>query len=92
MVPLSVTVEALSGAAPGDQVVLKYDATNILEGNTSPIRIDGPGGGNCNFNNQFCTGVKFGSENTICAQGADTTYCSGETTAQTQPGNLLGNI
>ena len=92
MVPLSITQDALTGVALGDEVVLKYDANDIDQGNTSPIRIDGPGGGNCEFNNQFCTGVKFGSETTICAAGTDTTFCSGPTTADTQPGNLIGNI
>ena len=90
-IPLSVTQAALSGVGLGDEVVLKYDASDIFAGNTSPIRIDDPGAGNCN-DNRFCAGVKSGSEGVICAEGADPTYCDGPTTVDTQTGNLIGSI
>ena len=73
--PLSVTEAALAGATLGEEVVLKYDANNIEQGNTGPIRIDGPGSGSCNSgNDKYCSALMFGSNNVICAQGADTTY------------------
>lgn len=92
IIPLSVTQDALLGVAYGEEVVLKYDATDIFAGNTSPIRIDGPGVGNCINSGLFCSGVKFGSETVVCAEGADPTYCDGPTTVDTQTGNIIGAI
>src|SRR3990172_1371779 len=46
IIPLSITEQALNGIVYGAEVVLKYDANNIDQGNTSPIRIDNPGSGN----------------------------------------------
>lgn len=89
-IPLSITEAALAGIAYGDEVVVKYDANNISQGNTNPIRIDSPGSGNCGGNDHYCSGVKFGSENTVCAAGADTTYCTGPSQVQTEPGNKVG--
>lgn len=91
VVPLSVTEAQVASATLGDVVVLKYDANNITQGNTNPIRIDGPGSGNCGSQtNKYCSGLKYGSENVICAAGADPTYCIGPTVADTEPGNKVG--
>lgn len=89
-VPLAVTEQALQGVALGDEVVLKYDANQITTGNTGPIRIDGPGSGNCSASDKYCTGVKYGSENIVCASGADPAYCTGVSTVDTEPGNKIG--
>lgn len=96
MVPIAVTEAALDAALSEDgwgaTVTLKYDSNNILSGNTGPVRIDGPGGGNCNTDsNRYCDGVQHGSENTVCAAGADTTYCTGPWVVDTEPGNKIGN-
>jgi Flp pilus assembly protein TadG len=90
MIPLSLTEQQLLGAAPGTQLVLKYDANNIVTGNTSPVRIDGPGSGNCSTSDGYCDGLKYGSENTVCALGTDDTYCDGPSVVDTEPGNKIG--
>jgi Flp pilus assembly protein TadG len=90
VVPLSVTEDALAGAVLGDLVTLKYDANNISAGNTSPIRIDGPGSGNCDSSDRYCDGVMFGSDNVVCAEGIDPSYCSGPSIVDTQTGNVVG--
>jgi hypothetical protein len=90
VVPFSVTAAAMNSVNVGDEVVLKYDSDNIQNGNTSPIRIDGSGNGNCNSSDRYCDGVKFGSESAVCAQGADPTYCDGPSVVDTQTGNLIG--
>jgi Flp pilus assembly protein TadG len=90
VVPLSVTEGALNGVGLGDEVVLKYDANNITSGNTSPIRIDGPGSGNCDSSDNYCTGVRYGSEEVVCADGTVSEYCAGPTTVSTEPGNKVG--
>jgi Flp pilus assembly protein TadG len=90
MVPLSVTDEALIGMGLGDPVVLKYDANDITQGNTAPIRIDGSGSGNCESSDNYCRGVTYGSENVVCAEGIDPTYCSGPSVVDTQTGNVVG--
>jgi len=90
VVPLSVTEPALEGVVYGDPVVLKYDATEILTGNTAPIRIDDPGSGNCTSSDNYCAGVKYGSQATVCAEGTDDTYCTGASVVDTEPGNKVG--
>jgi hypothetical protein len=90
IVPLSITEEELAELGYGDLGILKYDAQNIEQGNTSPIRIDDPGSGNCTTTDNYCRGVKEGSQNVVCASGADATYCDGPTTAQTETGNKVG--
>ncbi len=90
IIPLSVTEQALQGITYGQEVVLKYDAQNIFQGNTNPLRIDGPGSGNCGTNDKYCSGVMNGSENTVCAAGADLTYCNGASQVDTEPGNKVG--
>ena len=90
VIPLSVTEERLASATYGSEVVLKYDANNIEQGNTSPIRIDGPGSGNCGDSDRYCSGLEYGSENAVCAAGADDTYCSGVSVVDTEPGNKVG--
>jgi hypothetical protein len=89
IIPLSVTQAALNAADVGDEVVLKYDAVNITTGNTNPIRIDDSGTGSCVQSDAYCTGVKYGSQNAICADGADPTYCDGPSVVDTQPGNVV---
>jgi hypothetical protein len=90
VIPLSVTEDVLMDIDWGADVVLKYDANNIEEGNTGPIRIDGPGAGNCSSSDRYCTGVKFGADNVVCAEGADPTYCDGPYLVDTQTGNVVG--
>ncbi len=90
LAPLAVTEEALAGATLGQEIVLKYDANNILQGNTGPIRIDGSGGGSCGSNDKYCSALMYGSDTALCAVGTDTTYCDGPTTADTEPGNKVG--
>jgi Flp pilus assembly protein TadG len=89
-IPLSVTETVVDGATFGEQVTIKYDANNILQGNAGPVRIDGPGSGDCNITNFYCTGIEYGSDNVVCAEGADSTYCDGPYVVDTQPGNLVG--
>ncbi len=89
-IPLAVTDEALNGVGLGDEVTLKYDSNDILNGNTGPVRIDGGGSGNCSSSDNYCRGVRYGSQGVICADGADPTYCTGPTVIDTQPGNLIG--
>jgi len=88
--PLSVEEEVLEGIGLGDEVVLKYDANNITQGNTSPIRIDGSGSGNCSTSDNYCTGLMLGAETVVCAEGTDETYCSGPSVVDTEPGNKVG--
>ena len=89
--PLSVTEEALEEATFGQEVVLKYDANNIQQGNTSPLQIDGPGSGNCGSQSEkYCSALQYGSESVVCADGADSTYCTGSSVANTEPGNKVG--
>ena len=88
--PLSVTLEALEDATLGEEVVLKYDANNIELGNTSPIRVDGPGSGNCSSNDNYCSALQYGSQSVVCAEGSDTTYCDGPYLVDTEPGNKVG--
>ncbi len=88
--PLSVSLDTLAGATLGEEVVLKYDANDILLGNTSPIRVDGPGSGNCTSGDNYCSALTNGSTSVICAEGADTTYCEGSYLLETEPGNKIG--
>jgi hypothetical protein len=90
LAPLAVTEEALAGATLGQEIVLKYDANNIMQGNTGPIRIDGPGGGSCGSGNKYCSALMYGSDTAICAVGADDTYCDGPFAVDTEPGNNVG--
>lgn len=90
VIPLAITQAAIEGVVVPELVTLKYDATNIEEGNTGPIVIDGPGTGSCSNSDLYCSGVKDGSDGVICADGTDATYCDGPTTTSTQPGNILG--
>ncbi len=87
---LSATEAALAEATLGEVVVLKYDANDILQGNTSPIRVDGPGSGNCSSGDNYCSALAYGSTSTVCAEGADTTYCDGSYLVDTEPGNKIG--
>ncbi len=88
--PLSVSLDALAAATLGDEVTLKYDANDILQGNTSPIRVDGPGSGNCSSNDNYCSALQNGSQSVVCAEGTDTTYCDGAYLVDTEPGNKVG--
>ncbi len=96
IVPLSVQQDALTGIALGQNVVLKYDATDIAQGNTNPIRIDGTGSGNCTQGSAYCYGVQNGSDNYICALSVDMSYCNPTGDAEhdpyvdTQTGNMVG--
>ncbi len=100
IVPLSVQEDALINPPPGvglgDAIVLKYDANNITQGNTNPIRIDGTGSGNCTQGSAYCYGVRNGSDNYICALGVDMSYCNPTGSAEhdpyvdTQTGNMVG--
>jgi Flp pilus assembly protein TadG len=90
VIPLSVTEPVLENVQWGDPVVLKYDSNNIMQGNTGPICIDGPGAGNCTSSDRYCTGIEFGSQNVVCAEGADPTYCDGPYLVDTEPGNIIG--
>lgn len=90
VVPLSVTEDVLATATYGDIVTLKYDAQNIQQGNTSPIRIDGPGSGNCTSSDNYCAGVRYGSESVVCADGVDPESCDGPSQIETETGNKVG--
>jgi Flp pilus assembly protein TadG len=89
MVPIGVALDAFEGECCGDPVVIKYDARELSQGNAGPVRIDGPGNGNCRSSDNYCSGVMSGSESTICAYGTDPTYCDGPTEVDTQPGDLI---
>ena len=88
--PLSATQAALAGATLGEAVILKYDANDIFQGNTSPIRVDGPGSGNCTSGDNYCSALANGSTSAVCAEGADMTYCDGPYLVDTEPGNKIG--
>ena len=90
VVPLAITEAALVGVTVNDQVVLKYDASDITNGNTGPIVIDGTGTGNCDDSGSFCDGLKDGSDGVVCAVGEDPTFCDGPSTVDTSPGNVTG--
>lgn len=87
--PLSVTEAELAGATLGSEVTLKYDANNITAGNTSPIRVDGAGSGNCSSTDNYCRALEFGSSTVICAEGTSD-YCGGPYQVDTEPGNKVG--
>ncbi|HXF50070.1 MAG TPA: pilus assembly protein TadG-related protein [Dehalococcoidia bacterium] len=97
VVPWALLNSEVQGAIPGALVTLKYDANNPMTGNFGPIRIDGSGSGNCGQSDKYCSGVKYGSDSTICSQAAvsagtcqeNAPECSGAS-CQTQPGNVVG--
>ncbi len=89
VVPVCVTVDTLNGVSLGDEVTLKYDANLIENGNTGPCRIDGPGNGNCQTSGGYCDGLKYGSDGAVCAESANSDFCSGPSVVDTQPGNVV---
>lgn len=82
LMPWSVLEAVKNAAVPGDAVVLKYDSTNVLNGNFGALRIDGNGA------NIYRNSIKFGSDNGLCAVTA--TDCTDPSIVQTQPGNMTG--
>jgi len=68
--PWSVLESAVKGATPGQLTTLKWDANNILQGNTMPIQIDGSGGA------VYEETIKHGSVGTLCSQEALANGCS----------------
>ncbi len=90
VVPLSVLESAVTGIPWASTVTLKYDVRNITTGNTGPIRIDGPGSGNCTSSDSYCLGVMQGAENVVCAASSDDTYCNGPSVVDTEPGHMVG--
>lgn len=97
VVPWALLSSEAEGALPGEIVTLKYDANNPATGNFGPIRIDGSGSGNCGASDKYCSGVKYGSNSTICSEGGieagtcreDAPECDGAE-CDTQPGNVVG--
>ena len=68
--PWSVLESAVEGAVPGQLMTLKWDANNILQGNTMPIQIDGSGGA------VYEETIKHGSVGTLCSVEALAHGCS----------------
>jgi len=68
--PWSVLQSAIDNAVPGQLTTLKFDANNILQGNTMPIQIDGSGG------DVYEETIKHGSVGTLCSQEALASDCS----------------
>jgi len=62
--PWSVLESVIDGAVPGQLTTLKWDANNILQGNTMPIQIDGSGG------DVYEETIKHGSVGTLCSEKA----------------------
>jgi hypothetical protein len=59
--PWSVLESAVESAPPGTLTTLKWDANDILKGNTMPIQIDGSGGA------VYEETIKHGSIGTLCS-------------------------
>ncbi|MCJ7492594.1 MAG: pilus assembly protein TadG-related protein [Dehalococcoidia bacterium] len=68
--PFSVLESAIDDAVPGQLTTLKWDANNILQGNTMPIQIDGSGGA------VYEETIKHGSVGTLCSVEALAHGCS----------------
>lgn len=102
IVPWAVTQATVDAASNGTQVVMKYDATGVDNGNFGAIRIDGSGSSTYN------TSVRYGSSTVACAETSPNCVagaCPGtypSTCAETAPecdgpdcapqtGNMVGN-
>jgi hypothetical protein len=68
--PWSVLASAIDDAVPGQLTTLKWDANDILQGNTMPIQIDGSGGP------PYEEAIKHGSTGTLCSLEALANGCS----------------
>jgi Flp pilus assembly protein TadG len=82
LMPWSVLESAKSLAFPGDEVVLKYDANNVENGNFGALRLDGNGA------SDYEAAIKYGSENAYCADSA--IGCPHPSVVDTKPGNMTG--
>jgi len=82
LVPWSIKESVVSGATPGQSLIIKYDANNVQTGNFGPVRIDGTG------SNIYRDTIEHGSTNGLCASGVS--GCSYPSTVQTQTGNMTG--
>ncbi len=75
VLPFGVTQATIDAAGPGNDVVLKYDASGgSTSGNFGAIDIDGTG------SPPYTTDLQHGSPSTICSQpmaGCDSTSCPG---------------
>ena len=86
--PLAVSAETIATEAPGDLVVVRYDANDVTEGNAQPVRIDGPGSGNCSISDSYCRGMREGSANAVCPVSI-VDACDGASLLRSEPGNKV---
>ncbi len=82
LMPWSVLQSAKSLAAPGDEVVLKYDANNVENGNFGALDVDGGGASG------YEDAITYGSETPYCAESA--VDCPYPSVVDTKTGNMTG--
>lgn len=89
VVPWAITEDVWTSAGVGESVVLKYDATNVSNGNFGAIRIDGNGSA------VYEDSIIGGSDAYICAESVpscvDTSpVCDSVSVCPTETGNKVG--
>lgn len=82
LVPWSVQRSLLNTIVPGQTTVMKYDSNNVNSGNFGAVQIDGSG------STLYRDGVKYGSENGLCAAGV--TGCPYPSVISLETGNMVG--
>ncbi len=88
LMPWSVLQSTEQTAQPGQSVTIKYDASNVTNGNFGALALDGTGA------STYKATIDNGSTSVVCAQGVTTcttvsAECSGST-CPTQTGNMIG--
>ena len=82
LMPWSLKESIKDASAPGQSLVLKYDASNPSNGNFGALRLDGNGA------NVYRDTIENGSTTGYCASGVS--GCPYPTTVQTETGNMRG--
>ena len=84
IMPWGVQAAVKDLAAPGDEVVLKYDASGGQTGNFGALRIDGNGA------SVYGDSVKYGSQEGLCVAGASACPDPSQVQTEPEPGNMTG--
>ena len=84
LMPWGVQAAVKDLAAPGDEVVLKYDASGGQNGNFGALRIDGNGA------STYEDSVKYGSQEGLCTVGATDCPDTDQVQTEPEPGNMTG--